>query len=39
MQDANQYLAAVRASGGAPETRAIVFPEDTHALDKATNRD
>ena len=34
MQDAKQYLAAFKAREGAPETRVIVFPEDTHALDK-----
>ena len=34
MQDAKQYLAAFKARKDAPETRVIVFPEDTHALDK-----
>lgn len=34
MQDAKQYLAAFRARQDAPESRVIVFPDDTHALDK-----
>lgn len=34
MQDAKQYLAALKARADAPETRLFVFPEDTHALDK-----
>ena len=34
MQDAKQYLAAFRAREGAPETRVIVFPKETYALDK-----
>ena len=34
MQDAKQYLAALGARTDSPETRVIIFPEDTHALDK-----
>ena len=33
-RDAKQYLAAFKNRKDAPETRLIVFPEDTHALDK-----
>jgi acylaminoacyl-peptidase len=32
VQDALQYISALRARG--VETRVVVFPEDTHALDK-----
>ena len=35
LDDGKQYLAAVRARGaGAPATRLLVFPQDSHALDK-----
>lgn len=34
MQDAKQYLAAIRSRTDVPETKIFVFPEDTHALDK-----
>lgn len=36
MTDAHLYVAAMRGKGQhqAPQTRIIVFPEDTHALDK-----
>lgn len=34
LQDAQQYLHALRARADAPETRTIVFPEDAHGLDK-----
>ena len=34
LDDAKQYINAVRRREGAPETRVIVFPEDSHALDR-----
>jgi acylaminoacyl-peptidase len=34
MDDAKQYINALRRGGGAGEVRTIVFPEDSHALDK-----
>lgn len=35
LTDAQLYVLALKARGAdAPETRTIVFPEDTHALDR-----
>lgn len=35
LDDGKQYMAAVRRRGqGAPETRTVVFPQDSHSLDK-----
>lgn len=34
MDDAKQYINTLRRRPDAPETRVIVFPEDSHALDK-----
>ena len=34
MQDAHQYVAALKAQPNTVDSRVIVFPNDTHALDK-----
>lgn len=34
MQDAQQYVAALKAQPEQVENRVIVFPNDTHALDQ-----
>ena len=34
LTDAQLYLSALRARKGSPPTHTIIFPEDTHGLDK-----
>lgn len=34
LEDGKRYIDALKQRQNAPETRMIVFPEDTHALDK-----